>query len=385
MTQIDSRTLNDVTELLHDLVAIDSVNPDLTPGAAGEAGVAQYVANWLMRAGLDVEIEDAAPGRPNVIGIARGSGGGQSLMFNAHMDTVGVAGMAQPHTPVIEGKRLYGRGSYDMKGGLAAALVAAAQAKQQNLRGDVIVTAVCDEEYASIGTEAVVKNWHADAAIVTEPTELQICVAHKGFVWLQVETTGVAAHGSRPELGIDAIAKMGHVLVGLEKLDRDLRANPTHKLLKSGSLHASLIRGGQELSSYPERCLVDIERRTIPGETPELVQAQIQAILDQIAAVDPAFKASVKTTFARESFGIAEDELIFQLVNRTARPILGQTPNVISVPFWMDTAILAAAGIPCLAFGPSGTGAHAVVEWVDLESVAQCTQVLLETAIAFCG
>jgi len=385
MNQLDARTLNDVTALLHDLVAIDSVNPDLTPGAAGEAGVAEYVANWLMRAGLDVEIEDAAPGRPNVIGIARGSGGRRSLMFNAHMDTVGVAGMTQPHTPVIEGKRLYGRGSYDMKGGLAAALVAAAQAKQQNLRGDVIVTAVCDEEYASIGTEAVVKNWHADAAIVTEPTELQICVAHKGFVWLQVETTGVAAHGSRPELGIDAIAKMGHVLVGLEKLDQDLRANPTHKLLKSGSLHASLIRGGQELSSYPERCLVDVERRTIPGETPELVQAQIQAILDRLADTDPTFKASVKTTFARESFGIGEDEPIFQLVNRAASGILGGAPNLISVPFWMDTAILSAAGIPCLAFGPSGTGAHAVVEWVDLESVAQCTQVLLETAIAFCG
>lgn len=156
--------------------------------------------------------------------------------------------------------------------------------------------AVCDEEYASIGTEAVVKNWHADAAIVTEPTELQICVAHKGFVWLQVEQRGWRRM-ARAELGIDAIAKMGHVLVGLEKLDRDLRANPTHKLLKSGSLHASLIHGGQELSSYPERCLVDIERHTIPGETPELVQAQIQAILDQIA-VDPAFKASVKTTFA---------------------------------------------------------------------------------------
>lgn len=385
MNQLYERTLNDVTALLHDLVAIDSVNPDLTPGAAGEVGVARHVANWLMRAGLDVDIEDAAPRRPNVVGIARGSGGGRSLMFNAHMDTVGVAGMTQPHTPVIDGKRLYGRGSYDMKGGLAAALVAAAQAKQQNLRGDVIVTAVCDEEYASIGTEAIVKRWHADAAIVTEPTELQICVAHKGFVWLQVETTGVAAHGSRPELGVDAIAKMGHLLVGLEKLDHDLRANPTHKLLKSGSLHASLIRGGQELSSYPERCLVDVERRTIPGETPELVQAQIQAILDRLAATDPTFKASVKTTFARESFGIAEDEPIFQLVNRTASGILGQAPNVISVPFWMDTAILSAAGIPCLAFGPSGTGAHAVVEWVDLESVAQCTQVLLETAIAFCG
>ena len=384
MTQINHSTLHEVTQLLHDLVAIDSVNPDLTPGAVGEAGMAEYVANWLIQAGLDVEIEDVAPGRPNVVGIARGTGGGRSLLFNAHMDTVGVAGMAQPHTPVVDGKRLYGRGAYDMKGGLAAALVAAAQAKQQNLRGDVIVTAVCDEEYASIGTEALVKRWHADAAIVTEPTELQICVAHKGFVWLQIETSGVAAHGSRPDLGVDAIAKMGHVLVGLEKLDRDLRAQPTHKLLKSGSLHASLIRGGQELSSYPERCLVDVERRTIPGETPALVQAQIQTILDGIAAVDPAFKAAVKTTFARESFGIAEDELIFQLVNRFASQSLGQAPNVIGMPFWMDTAILSAAGIPCVAFGPSGTGAHAVVEWVDLESVAQCTEILLETALEFC-
>jgi len=174
------------------------------------------------------------------------------------------------------------------------------------------------------------------------------------------------------------------VLVGLEKLDRDLRAQPTHKLLKSGSLHASLIRGGQELSSYPERCLVDVERRTIPGETPALVQAQIQTILDGIAAVDPAFKAAVKTTFARESFGIAEDELIFQLVNRFASQSLGQAPNVIGMPFWMDTAILSAAGIPCVAFGPSGTGAHAVVEWVDLESVAQCTEILVQTAVEFC-
>lgn len=385
MHQTSPRLIEDITSLLRDLVTIDSINPDLVPGAAGEGAMARYVADWLTRAGLEVEIEEVAPGRPNVIGVARGTGGGRNLLFNAHMDTVGVAGMEKPHEPFVEGKRLYGRGAYDMKSGLAVAMVVAAQAKQQQLRGDVIITAVCDEEYASIGTEAIVKRWHADAAIVTEPTELQICVAHKGFVWLQVETAGVAAHGSRADLGVDAIAKIGYVLVALEKLDQQLRANPTHALLKSGSLHASLIRGGQELSSYPERCVVDIERRTVPGETPDLVQAQIQALLDQIAATDPAFKATVKTTFVRDSFGVTEDQPIFQLVNQVALQKLGQAPPVIGMPFWMDTAILSAAGIPCVAFGPSGTGAHAVVEWVDLESVVQCTAILFETAVKFCG
>lgn len=385
MTQPAKASMNQIISLLCDLVAIDSVNPDLVLGAVGEGAMAHYIADWLAHAGLDVEIEEVAPGRPNIVGVARGTGGGRALILNAHMDTVGVAGMEKPHEPRIVGNRLYGRGAYDMKGGLAAAMLAAAHAKQRNLRGDVIVTAVCDEEYASIGTEAIAKEWRADAAIVTEPTELQICVAHKGFVWLQIETQGVAAHGSRPDLGVDAIAKMGRVLVGLEKLDQELRANPTHKLLKSGSLHASLIRGGQELSSYPERCAVDVERRTVPGETPELVQGQLQTILDQIAATDSAFKATVKTTFVRNSFGIAEDEPIFQLVSRLAGQRLGQTPNVIGMPFWMDTAILSAAGIPCVAFGPSGAGAHAIVEWVDLESVAQCTEILVDTAMSFCG
>jgi len=374
-----------VTALLSDLVAIDSVNPDLVSGAAGEAAVASYVADWLARAGLEVEVEEVAPGRPNVIGVLRGSGGGRSLLLNAHMDTVGVTGMENPHTPVVRGNRLYGRGAYDMKSGLAIAMIAAAQAKTRHLRGDLIITAVCDEEYASIGTEAIVKRWHADAAIVTEPTELQLCVAHKGFVWLQVATRGIAAHGSRPDLGVDAIAKMGHVLVELEKLDQSLRENPTHPLLKSGSLHASLIRGGQELSSYPDACLLDVERRTAPGETPTLVHAQIQAVLDRIAAQDNTFQAAVQTTFVRDSFEISTAEPIFQLLQQTASQRLGQTPQTVGAPFWMDTAILAAAGIPCLAFGPSGAGAHAVTEWVDLNSVTWCTEILLETATKFCG
>src|SRR5579859_1203936 len=252
--------MSEITTLLQQLVAIDSVNPDLVPGGAGEREIAHFVANWLERAGVEVTLDEPKPGRPNVIGIVRGTGGGRSLLLNAHMDTVGVAGMERPHDPAVEGNRLYGRGAYDMKGGLAAAMIAVAQAKKLPLRGDVILTAVADEEYASIGTEAIVKQWRADAAIVTEPTELSLCVAHKGFVWLEINTQGIAAHGSRPDLGRDAIVKMGHILVSLEGLDRSLRDGPSHPLLGNGSLHASLIEGGQELSSYPERCILQIGR-----------------------------------------------------------------------------------------------------------------------------
>jgi acetylornithine deacetylase len=175
--------MSETTELLRQLVAIDSVNPDLVPGGAGEGNIAHFVAAWLERAGLEVAVEEVAPGRPNVIGLARGSGGGRSLMLNAHMDTVGVAGMQRPHDPYIEQNRLYGRGAFDMKGGLAAIMAAGATARQRRLRGDLIVAAVVDEEYASTGTGAPVNRRRAAAAIVTEPTDPDTCIAHKGFAW----------------------------------------------------------------------------------------------------------------------------------------------------------------------------------------------------------
>jgi acetylornithine deacetylase len=377
-------SMNEITKLLQQLVAIESINPELVAGGAGEENIALFVAEWLERAGLEVALDKPAPGRPNVIGIARGSGSGRSLMLNAHMDTVGVVGMERPHEPYIEGNRLYGRGAYDMKGGLAAIMAAAAVARQRNLRGDVIVTAVVDEEFASIGTSSIVKRLHADAAIVTEPTELNICVAHKGFMWLEVETTGIAAHGSRPDLGIDAIVKMGKVLVGLEELDRSLRSVPTHRLLGSGSLHASLIRGGQELSSYPKSCSLSVERRTIPGEMQEQVESQILNIFDQVAATDPDFKASLRTTLVRDAFEVSEAELIVKMLQGQARRLLDHEPTIIGATPWMDSAILAAAGIPTVVFGPGGEGAHAVVEWSDLGQVERCTEILIAVAEEFC-
>jgi acetylornithine deacetylase len=296
------------------------------------------------------------------------------------MDTVGVAEMADPFGSRLEGGRLYGRGAYDMKGSLAASMLAVAEARRHGLRGDVILTAVADEEFASIGTEAVAASLRADAAIVTEPTELQILVAHGGFVALEVEVHGRAAHGSRPHLGIDAIAKMGRVLVGIEQLDRSLRANPTHPYLGSGSVHASLIEGGQEYSSIPARCVLQAERRTIPGEHRELAERELREIVARAGEGDPDFSADVRAPISREPFEIPEDAEIVQLVRRQATAVLGAEPAITGASFWAESALLAAAGIPTVLFGPIGEGAHAEVEWVDVASLEQCVEIYLGVA-----
>jgi acetylornithine deacetylase len=360
-----------LTELAAELVRIDSVNPDLVPGGAGESELAQFVAEWLTAAGLEVEVEEVAPGRPNVVGRARGSGGGSTLLLNAHMDTVGYEGMEAALEPRVEDGRLYGRGAYDMKGSLAAIMVAGAEVVQAGLRGDVLVAAVADEEVYSIGAEAAARRYPADAAIVAEPTELRLVVAHKGFVWLEVETRGRAAHGSRPDLGEDAIVGMGQVLTGLGALAQALVDNPSHPLLGSGSVHASLISGGVELSTYPERCVLALERRTVPGERVEVVERQIREI---------ANGAEVRTTFVREPFEVAQDELIVQSVLRHAGG-----PEVAGVPFWADSAVFAAAGIPTVVFGPGGEGAHAEVEWVDLADLERCKDVYFAVAAELCA
>jgi acetylornithine deacetylase len=253
------------------------------------------------------------------------------------------------------------------------------------LRGDVIVTAVVDEEYGSIGTESIVQQWHADAAIVTEPTELEICTAHKGFVWLDVETFGVAAHGSLPELGVDAIVKMGKVLVELEALATILQSTPPHRLLGNGSVHASLINGGQERSSYPQHCSLSVERRTIPGETAQQVEAELSTLLARIATSDPAFQANVTMGLARDPFEISFDQPIVQTVLSQATRILGHEIPVGGVFGWMDSALLSTAGIPTVIFGPGGEGAHATVEWSDIIQVERCTEILAATAEDFCS
>lgn len=364
--------MSEAARLLSDLVAIDSVNPDLVPSAAGEAEIARFVADWCKRAGLVVEMQEVARGRTNVIAVARGSGGGRSLMLNAHMDTVGVEGMKDPFSPWTVDGRLHGRGAYDMKGGLAAIMLATARANHSRLEGDVILTAVCDEELASIGTAAIVRERRADAAIVAEPTEERVCVAHRGFVAWEIETIGRAAHGSRPDLGIDAIAMMGAPLVSVGELDRRLRSGPAHPLVGTGSVHASLIEGGQEYSSYPARCLLTGERRTVPGETVATVEQEIRKLLGEAGG-------SSRIKLAREPFETRPEEPIVETVMRAA----GAT-ELAGVGFWADSALLSSAGIPTVLFGPAGAGAHAVDEWVSVASVERCADLYSRVTESFC-
>jgi acetylornithine deacetylase len=279
---------------------------------------------------------------------------------------------------------MYGRGSYDMKSGLAACMLALEDACADPPAGDVILAAVADEEHASLGVQSVLTRVRADAAIVTEPTSLLVCIAHKGFSWHEITTSGRAAHGSRPDLGIDAIAHMGRVLLRLEALQKELSARTPHPLLGHGSLHASLIAGGQELSSYPAACTLQLERRALPHESSAAVENEIGAILNDLASADSSFAAQQKTTLVRPPFSVREDAAIVQTLRGQAEEVLGKRPEMIGQSFWMDAAFFAQAGIPTVVFGPHGAGAHAVEEWVDLRSVDRCREVLVRTILAFC-
>jgi len=368
----------DVLPLLERLVSIDSVNPGL--GGAGEAEIAAFVAEWGRGAGLEVELAEAAPGRPNVIATAHGAGAGRTLMLNAHTDTVGHGDMADPLVPRVHEGRLFGRGSYDMKGGLAACLVAAAEAARLGLRGDLVVTAVVDEEAASIGTQSILKQIRADAAIVAEPTGMHVCIAHKGFVGFELETTGRAAHGSRPDLGVDAIAKMGHVLVGLDALDRTLRERSAHALLGSGSVHAGVIAGGTEYSTYPARCLLQGERRTVPGESVHQAEQELQGLLDGLGRNDPQLQGKWRVVAARHPFEASEDDEIVRLIRKHSG-----AGEVVGESYWTDAALIAELEVPTVVFGPGGEGAHADVEWVSIADVERCASVFLAVASEFCA
>ncbi len=372
---------------LTDLVRIDSVNPSLVSGGAGEAKIAARVAQKLEALGMTVATLEAAAGRPSVVGRLVGTGGGRSLMLNAHLDTVGIEGMASALAPAIRGGRLYGRGAYDMKGSLAACLAAikALGDAKAALRGDLVLAAVADEEYASLGTAEVVRNIPVHAAIVTEPTELDLCIAHKGFVWLEVETVGRAAHGSRFFEGIDANMRMGRFLGRLDRLEQELCARTPHPLVGPPSLHAPTLRGGSELSTYAASCRLGIERRTVPGETEAAVRAEIAALIEQTRAADPSFQAAVRSLLARNAFEISPDAPVVNAVREAAARRLGRSPALIGKPFWMDSAILADAGVETVIIGPIGGGAHTSDEWVDLQSLADLAGILVDAAVAYCG
>jgi acetylornithine deacetylase len=367
------------------LVSVDSRNPHLVPDAAGEGACARQLAEALDAWGFRVALMESAPDRPNV--VARiGRPGGRTLLFNGHLDTVGVAGMTHPpFEPVIREGNLFGRGSCDMKGGVAAMCAAAALAADAGIDGEIIIAAVTDEEWQSAGTAALIAHGvRADAAIVTEPTRLAIGPAHRGFAWAVVDVFGVAAHGSRYDVGVDANTMAGLLLAELDAYQRTTLPQRTHPLLGRGSFHAARISGGLGLSTYADRCRVEFERRTLPGETGEQFAAELRAACDRVAAREPRFRADVAVTFVQAANDVAVDAPIVRALSTAVELVEGSAPSIEGLSYWTDAALLSAAGIPAICYGPGDIRlAHSATEWVPVAELRRATAVLAQAAITW--
>jgi acetylornithine deacetylase len=375
----------DSVALARELVRIDSRNPSLVAGAPGEQAIARLLGDVLGEWGLEVKLHESTPGRPNVVATLRGRGNGRSLMFNGHLDVVGVEGMTHPPFDALEEHgRIYGRGSSDMKGGVAAMCAAAAQLGGA-LAGDVVVTAVVDEEWQSIGTSTLIAaGIRADAALVTEPTRLTIMPAHKGFAWIQVTVHGRAAHGSRWDIGVDAIRHAGLMLAELDRMDAEDLPQRSHALLGRPSLHAAFIEGGIGLSTYPDRCVVRIERRTIPGESLVDVRREVDEACARVHERRPEFRADVDVLFAQPPSDVQPGEPIVRALGAALRD-RGLSDAVQGMSAWTDAALLNAAGIPAICFGPGDMGlAHAAEEYIEVREIQQATEVLVSLARSWC-
>lgn len=362
---------DDLTALLADLVRIDSQNPDLVPDAPGERAIAEFCVQWFERHGVEAWIDEVKPGRCNAVARVQ-HGDGPTLALCAHLDTVSIDGMTvHGLEPRVEDGRMYGRGAYDMKGGVAAVMAALAALAKEPPRGTVLAALVCDEEYASIGAVDFVRRYTCDACIVTEPSEGKLILAHKGFVWVEIETSGVAAHGSRWQDGVSAVASMGRIIAALDAFDRNVLRVDTHPLLGPASMHCAMVSGGDGWSTYAPKCTLRVERRTLPGESPEGVLEEMRGVIAGISE-----EAVVREMLSRSPLECAPDSRIAQSVFAAASDLAG-TPETAGVAYWMDAAIFADAGAETVDFGPTGAGAHGAVEWVDLDSVVSCARVLV--------
>lgn len=368
----------DALALTRALVAVDSRNPSLASDGPGEGAVAELLARVLREWGFKVDLIEAIPGRPNVLARIGGGDGGRSLLLNGHLDTVGVLGMTHaPFTPDVRDGRLYGRGACDMKSGIAAMCAAAARAADDGLGGEVIITAVIDEEFASHGTrEILAMGVTAHAAIVTEPTRLAICPAHRGFAWADVTVEGRAAHGSRYDVGVDAITHAALLLAELDAFQRTTLVSRTHPLLGHASLHAGTITGGIGISTYPDRCTFSLERRTLPGERGADFFAELASAIARVRAHTPAFRATVAPGLVQEPNDVpAEHEIVVAL--RDACDAAAERAPIEGLSCWTDAALLTAAGIPAVCFGPGDIAlAHAAEEYVPVDEIARATDVL---------
>lgn len=375
-------------ELTAALVKLDSRNPSLVPDAPGELEAARFLAtlleSWLFR----VELHEVVPGRANIVARAgRSLPGAKSLMLNGHLDVVGVDGMSHPpFRPDISDGRLYGRGSADMKSGIAAMCIAARTAVESGIDGEVIIAAVVDEEYESLGTRALMESGvRADAAIIAEPTRLSLCPAHRGFVWAKIDVHGRAAHGSRYDIGIDAITQAALIIAELDGLQCEILPRRTHPLLGRASLHASLISGGSGISTYPDLCSIQIERRTLPGETEQTFTAELAAAIAAVRVSYPQLDVDVSITTSQRASDVASDAPVMLEMIRTLEAD-GLPVRIEGMSAWTDAALLNEAGIPTICFGPGDISlAHSSTEYVPIAELDAATRALTHFVQNWCN
>ena len=375
----DPLSPDSIVALAADLIRIPSVNPSIAPDEAnGERAVASFACEWLAAHGIRAWLEETVPGRPNAVAEVVG-GPGPTLVLCAHLDTVGTAGMTiPPFEPRVHEGRLYGRGSYDMKGAAAACMSAAAALLGAAFGGRLMLALVADEEHASLGAADFVARHRADGCILTEASAGALVLAHKGFVWAEFVTRGRAAHGSRWDLGLSAIGRMGRIIAALERFDREDLRTRTHPLVGPASMHCALVHGGAGLSTYAPECRMTIERRTLPGETPEQVLEELRSVVRMAGE-----EAEIARLLDRPPLTCPADSGIARCVRDAATAVTGAAPAERGVAYWMDAALFAAAGIPTVDFGPDGAGAHEDVEWVDVVSLVTCARILAECGRRF--
>jgi acetylornithine deacetylase len=380
-------------ELLSELVRISSVNPftqaDYEWPPFGEAELAKFVAGYMQDIGCDVALQGVLPRRENVLATLPGrSGASRALLMEAHLDTVHIDNMRiEPFDPVVRDGRLFGRGSSDAKGSLAAMMLAMKLVLSRGVTPHVTVhlAATVDEEYQWRGVTQLIKSGPAfDAAIVGEPTNLDVVIAHKGALRCRVLTHGRAAHSSRPEQGVNAIEKMAEVVIGLRAGFDARYAGVRHPTVGGPTLSIGLIRGGTEVNTVPYECAVWIDRRVVPGETPEAAVNGIRAIVSDLVRDDPTLEVTLEDPYLVDpALEVPEDSPIVACLTKACRAILNEA-RVTGVPFGSDASKITAAGTPAIVFGPGSIeDAHGPTESVELWQVARAAEVLAETIATF--
>jgi acetylornithine deacetylase/succinyl-diaminopimelate desuccinylase family protein len=374
------------TQLLSDLVRRPSVNPmgrtDLSADILFEHRVTDYLESVLRGLGVRYERTEVQPGRDNLVAYYRPPNhSARTILWEAHQDTVPVDGMIiDPFAAKIEGDKLYGRGACDVKAGGVAMLTAFArlvESKPAN-SANVVLAFTVDEEHTFLGIQQLMnRGLRADVAVIAEPTELNIVSAHKGVVRWQIETTGVACHSSRPENGINAIYRMMRVVHLLEQYALQLPLK-RDSLLGAATLSVGMIQGGVSPNTVPDRCAIEVDRRLLPGESPESALAEIQAIL-------LSESCSIQTRLGCPALNPANSTVLVQQLGAVIDQVVGKH-EVHAVPYGTDASSVSQAGIPAVVFGPGSIDqAHTKDEWIDLKQIPLAAEILYRFACSYGG